>query len=196
MEVGERPSHTLLERGVGRRSGIRRGAFRGTLGSASCSASLLRVAAPPSWLHRASDAPRKAPRRIPERWLGLPPSSFRRTSCRFALLAHEPRPERTRRPVLVMRPAAQPEPRDRGSAPARDWLHVIELDQLAALAPAPAVAHERALPSVARPHRALHRRRDVARVGARAGAATRPRGGGELALLELLDQGIEGAVEH
>src|SRR5258706_8978298 len=140
MEVGERPSHTLLERGVGRRSGIRRGAFRGTLGSASCSASLLRVAAPPSWLHRASDAPRNAPRRIPERCLGLPPSSFRRTLCRLALLAHEPRPERALRLVLVVRPAPQPDPRHRRGAAARDGLDVIELDLLARLAPVPGLA--------------------------------------------------------
>src|SRR5690242_18433031 len=116
MEVGERPSHAVL----GRRSEIRRGSFHGTLGSASCSASLLRVAAPPSWLHRASDAPRNAPRRIPERLpgaaipgRGLLPPGLRRPPCLIALLAHEPRPERALRGVLVVRPAAQPDPRDR-----------------------------------------------------------------------------------
>src|SRR2546422_455493 len=54
----------------------------------------------------------------------------------------------------------------------------------------------RGLSPVALPDRALDVSGDVARVGAWARASARARGGGELAPLEPLDQGIEGALEH
>src|SRR5438128_2508996 len=61
----------------------------------------------------------------------------------------------------------------------------------------PRVAHERALPPIPRPDRALDVGRDQARVGVRA-APRWPRllGGGELPPLELGDERIERAVEH
>ena len=66
----------------------------------------------------------------------------------------------------------------------RDRLDVIELEPRALLTAPAAIAHERAPPSVALPHRALHRRRDVAgrRAGARIAGAI---GRGELLLPEF-----------
>ena len=72
------------------------------------------------------------------------------------------------------------------STAASQLLNVIELEEPPRLAAEPGFAHERAPVLVALPHGALHVRRDVARIGARAvvGGA-RPGGLGELALLEL-----------
>ncbi|MGH7730906.1 MAG: hypothetical protein ACRENJ_06595 [Candidatus Eiseniibacteriota bacterium] len=110
---------------------------------------------------------------------------------------HELCAERALGAVLVVSVAPQPDPFDGGLAPARDLRHVIELDELARLAPAAALTHVRALAAIALPDRA----HDVRRNGAGARRRTRPtplRVGGrrELALLELADGQIERPLDH
>src|SRR5206468_13082475 len=104
-----------------------------------------------------------------------------------------PGAERALGSVLIVRPAAQPDPRHAGPASARHLLDVIELEQLARRTAAPRLAHEGALPAVPLPHRPLDGSGDVTRVSARPPAPARPRGRRELALLEPLDQGVERA---
>ena len=85
----------------------------------------------------------------------------------------------------------------RGLTSARHRVHMVVLQELARLAAPPRVADERALPPIPLPHRALHVRRDVARVAGRpARADPRPRGRRELLPLELGDQHVERAVDH
>src|SRR5207247_1355348 len=72
----------------------------------------------------------------------------------------------------------------------------IELETCARRTTPPGFAHEGALAMIALPDRALDMGRDLARVVARALAGARPHGPGALALLQLLDQGIQRPVEH
>jgi hypothetical protein len=120
---------------------------------------------------------------------------FRRVPRRLALPAHEVRSECAFGRVLIVRPAPQPDPgHGRPSAP-HHGLDVIELEPGALQATAPGGAHERASSAIALPHRAPDLGRDVAWISARP-PRTRAVGRGELAPLELADEGVQGAVEH
>jgi hypothetical protein len=115
---------------------------------------------------------------------------------RLALARHEPRPEDALRLVLVVGLAAQANVLlARDHTPARDRIDVVKLEVAGRPAAVAVLAHERALATVAHPHLALHWRRDVPRIHRRALLA-RPRGGGELLLLGLLDQPIEPQLDQ
>src|SRR6267378_6434505 len=91
------------------------------------------------------------------------PLSLNRSLRRLALVTHEVHSKRPLGSVLVMRPAAQPDPGHHGPPAARDFLNMIELDKPARLAAVPGFADERALIAVALPDRALDLGRYVAR---------------------------------
>jgi hypothetical protein len=113
-----------------------------------------------------------------------------------SFLAHEPGSEGALGGVLVVGPAAQPQALRRGPAPARHRVHVVELQPGAGRAAATGLADESALAAIALPDGAPDLGREVPRVRARAPRpGARPAGGRELALLELADEGVQGAVE-
>src|SRR6266545_3495279 len=125
LEVGERPAHALLEWSIGCGLAQR--------GRAPCF-----VGAESEQAQRPDHLLGGGP------CLGLAPPGFRLAPRRLALLPHELGPERALRSVLVVRPAAQPDPRHAGPAPARHRLDVIKLEPRARRAAAPVLAHERA----------------------------------------------------
>ena len=98
--------------------------------------------------------------------------------------------------VLIVRPAPQPHALHGGCAPARNRIGVVVLEPGAGRAAATGIARERALSPIALPDRALDPGRDGTAPGRAPGPGARPGGGRESALLELADQGIEGAVDH
>ena len=116
---------------------------------------------------------------------------------RLAFAAHELGAERALGLVLVVRPASKPDPRDRGLATAREFSNVIELEPRSGFATTPGIAHERALTVVPLPDGAPHVRGDVARARARAPVTKAgPGARGELLLLELADERLQGALDH
>src|SRR5258706_9925072 len=116
---------------------------------------------------------------------------------RVSLLVHERGAEGALGLELIVSPAPQPEVLQVRSTAARDRLDMIELEPGAFAAAAAGVADERALTLIALLHRTLDRVRDMAWVRARMpGLSARPVGRGVLALLQLLDQRIQGPIEH
>jgi hypothetical protein len=126
----------------------------------------------------------------------LPLASLACGPRRLALAAHEVRPERELRSVLIVGAAAQPNSGHRGRPVTRHRLYVIEFEQPARRAAAAGFANERAPPAVALPDGASDMGRNVTGRRARLPAASRASRSRELAPLELLDQCIERAVQH
>src|SRR5262249_11336949 len=98
--------------------------------------------------------------------------------------------------ILIVSPTAKPHALDRGSAAEGHRIEVIEFEESPRLAAAPLVAHEGALATIPLPDRPPDVGRDVALAVGRLPRSPRPRGGSELPLLELGDQGIEGSIQN
>src|SRR5262245_45174058 len=93
--------------------------------------------------------------RLRGRTRGLPASRLGSCTSLLALGPYEARTEGLLGRVLVVRSAAQADGFDCRFAAAREFPDVIELDPRPRHAAMCGLAHERALPAVARPHRAL-----------------------------------------
>src|SRR5437899_269312 len=158
----ERGAHSLLERGLG--GGV---------------ASLDRM---PGLLRAKTELPEA---------LDHLSGPLRRTPGALPLLTHEARPESAVRLVLIVGTAPQPYPLHRCPAPERHRVDVIELQERALPAAVSGCADEGALALIALPDGAPDMRRDESPTGGAARARPRLRGRRELALLELVDEGIE-----
>src|SRR5437867_6871847 len=192
MEVGERAAHTLLERGIWNVVAERGRAMRlvGAEAERTQRGDYFLGGRPSTRLRRSALRLVRRPR------LFLLPPSLHSALRHFALLAHELRSRRTLRSVVVVGPAAQPDPRHRSLAPARHLDNMVELQPRARRAAVPGLAHEGALSTIPLPDRALDLGRDVARIGARAPAWAWAPGRRELALLELANERTERPLEH
>ena len=97
--------------------------------------------------------------------------------------------------VIVVAAASQLDQVDTRLAAKSARVRMVELHETALVAPMAVRTDVAATPEVTHPDRALDRGRGVLGPALRAPRDTRLLGGGELLLRELLEQGVEGAVE-